>query len=98
MSLLINAHCHCGIRAVAIVFKKIEIENRLIHSIYYTIHQRFSTTTTNNNNQAFYSPASWGRLEMKEHEPKNRDKTRVKKKGCENKGRQKTKSKREKRQ
>jgi hypothetical protein len=41
----------------------------------------------NNNNQAFYSQASWGRLEMKPHEPKNRDKTRVKKKGRENKGR-----------
>jgi hypothetical protein len=24
----------------------------------------------NNNNQAFYSQASWGRLEMKPHEPK----------------------------
>jgi hypothetical protein len=27
-------------------------------------------TTTNNNNQAFYSQASWGRLEMKLHEQK----------------------------
>jgi hypothetical protein len=35
----------------------------------------------NNNNQAFYSQASWGRLEMKPHEPKNRYKTRVKNKG-----------------
>jgi hypothetical protein len=35
----------------------------------------------NNNNQAFYSQVSWGRLEMKPHEPKNRDKTRTKKKG-----------------
>jgi hypothetical protein len=33
-----------------------------------------------NNNQAFYSQASWGRLKMKPHEPKNRDKTRAKKK------------------
>jgi hypothetical protein len=24
----------------------------------------------NNNNQVFYSQASWGRLEMKAHEPK----------------------------
>jgi hypothetical protein len=32
----------------------------------------------NNNNQAFYSQASWGRLEMKPHELK---KTRAKKKG-----------------
>jgi hypothetical protein len=29
--------------------------------------------------QAFYSQASWGRLEMKSHQPKNRDKTRAKK-------------------
>jgi hypothetical protein len=36
-----------------------------------------------NNNQTFYSQASWGRLEMKPHEPKkNRNKTRVKKKGA----------------
>jgi hypothetical protein len=35
----------------------------------------------NNNNQAFYSQASWGRLEMKPHEPKNRYKTRAKNKG-----------------
>jgi energy-coupling factor transporter transmembrane protein EcfT len=35
----------------------------------------------NNNNQTFYSQASWGRLEMKPHESKNRDKTRAKKKG-----------------
>jgi hypothetical protein len=37
----------------------------------------------NNNNQAFYSQASWGRLEMKPHEPKTKKeyKTRVKKKG-----------------
>jgi hypothetical protein len=48
----------------------------------------------NNNNQAFYSQASWGRLEMKPH--KNRYKTRVKKKG-KIKGDKKTKSKKEKR-
>jgi hypothetical protein len=35
----------------------------------------------NNNNQAFYFQASWGRLEMKLHEKKNRNKTRVKKEG-----------------
>jgi hypothetical protein len=35
-----------------------------------------------NNNQAFYSQASWGRLELKPHEPKKgRYKTRAKKKG-----------------
>jgi hypothetical protein len=47
----------------------------------------------NNNNQAFYSQASWGRLEMKPHEQKkSRYKTRVKKKG-KIKGDKKTKSK-----
>jgi hypothetical protein len=35
----------------------------------------------NNNNQAFYSQASWGRLEMKQHKKKNRYKTIAKKKG-----------------
>jgi hypothetical protein len=39
-----------------------------------------------NNNQAFYFQASWGRLEIKPHELKNKDKTKMKKKG-ENKGR-----------
>jgi hypothetical protein len=35
----------------------------------------------NNNNQAFYSQASWGRLEMKPHkQKKNRYKTKAKKK------------------
>jgi hypothetical protein len=51
----------------------------------------------NNNNQVFYSQASWGRLEMKSHEPKNKYKTRVKKKG-KIKGNKKIKSKKEKRQ
>jgi hypothetical protein len=49
----------------------------------------------NNNNQAFYSQASWGMLEIKPHEPKNRYKTRAKKKG-KTKGDKKTKSKRRK--
>jgi hypothetical protein len=40
-----------------------------------------------NTNQAFYSQTSWGRLEMKPHEPKKKNKTRAKKKG-ENKGRE----------
>jgi hypothetical protein len=35
-------------------------------------------TRNNNNNQAFYSQASWGRLEMKPHEQKKRYKTRAK--------------------
>jgi hypothetical protein len=48
----------------------------------------------NNNNQAFYSQASWGRLEMKPHEQKKGYKTRVKKKG-KTKGDKKTKSKKE---
>jgi hypothetical protein len=43
----------------------------------------FKKYIINNNNQAFYSQASWGRLEMKPYEPK-RYKTRVKKKGKTN--------------
>jgi hypothetical protein len=54
-------------------------------------------TTTTTTIKPFYSQASWGRLEMKPHEPKNWDKTRAKKER-ENKGRQKTKSKKKKRQ
>jgi hypothetical protein len=51
----------------------------------------------NNNNQAFYSQASWGRLQMKLHEQKkNRYKTRVKNKG--KKGDKKSNKKNEKRQ
>jgi hypothetical protein len=50
----------------------------------------------NNNNQAFYSQVSWGRLEMKPHEPKNRDKTRTKKKGGKTKGDKKPNQKRRK--
>jgi hypothetical protein len=49
----------------------------------------------NNNNQLFYSQASWGRLKMESHEPKNRYKIRVKKEKI--KGDKKTKSKKEKR-
>jgi hypothetical protein len=37
--------------------------------------------------QVFYSQVSWGKLVMKPHESKNRDKIRVKKKGRENKER-----------
>jgi hypothetical protein len=48
-------------------------------------HKIEAQLTTINNNQAFYSQANWGRLEMKPHEKKNKDKKRVKKKG-ENKG------------
>jgi hypothetical protein len=55
-------------------------------------------TDSNNNNQAFYSQASWGRLEMKPHEPKkNRYKTRAKNKG-KPKGDKKNQIKKEKRQ
>jgi hypothetical protein len=38
------------------------------------------TTFNNNNNPAFYSQASWGRLEMKPHRQKNMYKTKAKKK------------------
>jgi hypothetical protein len=34
----------------------------------------------NNNNQAFWFQASWGRLDMKQHELKNKNKT-ISKKG-----------------
>jgi hypothetical protein len=58
----------------------------------------FLYNNNNNNNQAFYSQASWGRLEMKPHEQKKgRYKTRAKKKG-KTKGDKKIKSKKEKRQ
>jgi hypothetical protein len=40
----------------------------------------------NNNNQAFYSQASWGRLEMKAHKPKKQVQNKSEKEG-ENKGR-----------
>jgi hypothetical protein len=48
-----------------------------------------------NNNQAFYSQASWGRLEMKSHEPKKQGQTRAKKKG-KTKGNEKPNRKRRK--
>jgi hypothetical protein len=35
----------------------------------------------NNNNQAFYSQASWGRLEMKPHEPKKQVQNKSEKEG-----------------
>jgi hypothetical protein len=35
----------------------------------------------NNNNQAFYSQASWGRLEMKPHEPKKQGQNKSEKGG-----------------
>jgi hypothetical protein len=43
--LLMNSNqCHryYGLRPVATEFKKIEIDNRLIISMYYKIHQRFN--------------------------------------------------------
>jgi hypothetical protein len=54
-------------------------------------------TTTTTTNQAFYSQASWGWLEIKPHEEKNRYKSRAKNKG-KTKGDKKIKSKKEKRQ
>jgi hypothetical protein len=56
-----------------------------------------STKLMYTNNQAFYSQASWGRVEIKPHEQKNRYKTKVKKKR-KTKVDKKTKSKKEKRQ
>jgi hypothetical protein len=48
----------------------------------------------NNNNQAFYSQASWGRLEMKPHEPKKQVQNKSEKEGktkCDKKPNQKEK-------
>jgi hypothetical protein len=50
----------------------------------------------NNNNQAFYSQASWGRLEMKSHE-KKRVQSKSEKTG-KTKGDKKPNKKKEKRQ
>jgi hypothetical protein len=53
----------------------------------YIIESAFCGAKSNNsNNQAFYSQASWGRLEMKPHERKRRKQRAIKK----------TKSKKEK--
>jgi hypothetical protein len=55
----------------------------------YIIESAFCGAKSNNsNNQAFYSQASWGRLEMKPHERKRRKQRAIKK----------TKSKKEKKQ
>jgi hypothetical protein len=50
----------------------------------------------NNNNQVFYSQTSWGRLEMKPHEPK-KVQNKSEKEG-KTKGDKKIKSKKEKKQ
>jgi hypothetical protein len=42
-------------------------------------HVKIFNHTHNNNNQAFYSQASWGRLEMKPHEPKKQGQNKSKK-------------------
>jgi hypothetical protein len=76
------------------IIKKLTIQ--LFLQEHYKLTEQWSSsrtatvTNTNNNNQAFYFQASWGRLEMKPHEPKNRYKTRAKKKG-KTKGDKKTK-------
>jgi hypothetical protein len=50
--------------------------------IVCTLSFLYNNNNNNNNHQAFYSQASWGRLEMKPHEQKkNRYKTRAKKEG-----------------
>jgi hypothetical protein len=43
-------------------------------------------TFGNNNNQAFYSQASWGKLEIKPHGPKKQGQNKSEKEG-KNKGR-----------
>jgi hypothetical protein len=49
-------------------------------------HQINFNNNNNNNNQAFYSQASWDRLEMKPHEQKKTGTKQERKEG-ENKGR-----------
>jgi hypothetical protein len=49
-------------------------------------HEYFNNNK-NNNNQAFYSQASWGRIEMKSHEPKKNQVQNKSEKEGENKGR-----------
>jgi hypothetical protein len=44
-------------------------------NIKATVHQY-----NNNNNQAFYSQASWDRLEMKSHEPNKKNSTKQERK------------------
>jgi hypothetical protein len=61
------------------------------HLWSYIVHivniiKRYSERVNNNNNQAFYSHASWDRLEMKPHEPKKKG-TKQERKRRENKGR-----------
>jgi hypothetical protein len=50
----------------------------------------------NNNHQAFYSQASWGRLEMKPHELKTKTKQERKRKGVKTKDDKKPNQKRRK--
>jgi hypothetical protein len=52
----------------------------------------------NNNNQAFYSQASWGRLEMKPHEQKKTSTTQERKIRGKQKAIKKPNKKKEKRQ
>jgi transposase len=64
--------------------------------IFCFIGVNWSITTTNNN-QAFYSQASWGRLEMKPHEPKKKPGTKQeRKRRGETKGNKKPNKKGEK--
>jgi hypothetical protein len=50
----------------------------------------------NNNNQAFYSQASWGRIEMKPHEPKKTGTEQEHKRRGETMGNKKSNRKRRK--
>jgi hypothetical protein len=61
--------------------------------LFYSRTHIYRLTTTTH----FTPEVSWGSLEIKLHEPKNRDKTRAKKKG-KNEGSQKNKLEKEKRQ
>jgi hypothetical protein len=52
----------------------------------------------NNNNQAFYSQASWGRLEMKAHKPKKTSTKQKRKRRRKQRAIKKSNQKKEKRQ
>jgi hypothetical protein len=72
---VIQVFLNCGMREFLIT----RLIYLTISSFLLTINwDGYFLLDSYNNNQAFYSPASWGRLEMKTHEPKNRDKTGVK--------------------
>jgi hypothetical protein len=59
---------------------------------------QWGKNNNNNNHQAFYSQASWGRLEMKPHKPKKTWTKQERKRRGKTKGDKKPNKKKEKRQ